>query len=373
MDYRILGRTGLNVSEIGLGTEYLVGQPRPAVVDVIRAAVDQGVNYIDLVFSFPDYLDNLSVALQGRREQVILTGHLGSTARNGQYAKSRSPKKSEPFFLDLLARLGTDYVDVLFLHNCDTQKDYDQLTKPAAQLELARRLQIEGKARFIGFSGHTVSTALQAIKSGVVDVLMFPINLAANAVPGKKELLQSCVSHNVGLVAMKPYAGGKLLNKQRTVRMARYQMGGQALELKKTTPITPVQCLAYVLSQVGVSTTVPGCASLEQLAATLAYGQATAEARDFSVLVADFAQYVVGECVYCNHCLPCPAQIDIGRTIRLLDMAQQPLSVALQAAYAALPAKASACEDCGVCTERCPFGVDVTGRMRQTVALFEGL
>jgi predicted aldo/keto reductase-like oxidoreductase len=371
MEYRTLGRTGLEVSAIGLGTEYLNGQPRETVVSVVREAIEQGVNYFDVVFSLPNYLDNLGVALQGHRERVILTGHLGSTEQNGQYRKSRSPKQSEPVFLDLLSRLNTDYVDILFLHNCDSQKDYDQLTKPRGQMELAQHLQQAGQARFIGFSGHTVATALQAIESGVVDVLMVPVNLAANAVPGKKDLLKACVAHNVGVVAMKPFAGGKLLQKQRTVRMSGYQMGGQALNLKKSAPITPVQCLAYVLAQVGVCTTVPGCANLEQLAAALAYGPATEEEKDFSALVADFQQYVEGECVYCNHCLPCPEMIDIGQTIRLLEMAQQHLTVELQAGYEALPAKASDCVECGVCVERCPFGVDVTTKMRQAVALFE--
>ncbi|MBN1217563.1 MAG: aldo/keto reductase [Anaerolineae bacterium] len=372
MEYRTLGRTGLEVSVVGLGTEYLNGQSRENVVSVIREAIDRGVNYIDLVFSFPDYLNNLSEALRGRREQVILTGHLGSTERNGQYRKTRSPKQSEQAFREFLARLDTDYVDILFLHNCDKQKDYDQLTKPRGQMELAQRLRQAGQARFIGFSGHTVSTALQAIESGVVDVLMLPVNLAANAVPGKKDLLKACVAHNVGVVAMKPFAGGKLLQKQRTVRMSGYQMGGQSLNLKKSAPITPVQCLAYVLAQVGVCTTVPGCANLEQLDAALAYRQATEAEKDFSSLLADFQQYVAGECVYCNHCLPCPERIDIGQTIRLLEMAQRQLTAELQAEYEALPAKASACEECGVCVERCPFGVEVTAKMRQAVALFEG-
>lgn len=367
-----LGRTGLDVGTIGLGTEYLNGQPRETVVSVVQEAIERGVNYLDIVFSFPEYLDNLAVALQGRRERVILTGHLGSTAKNGQYQKSRSVKKSEVYFLDLLSRLGTDYVDVLFLHNCDTQKDYDKLMNPSGILGLAHRLQQEGKARFIGFSGHTVATTLQAVESDHVDVLMFPISMVAHAAPGKLDLFKACVKHNVGLVAMKPYAGGKLLSKERTIRVARYMTGGaEAFKVKKSAPITPVQCLSYVLSQVGVCTTVPGCKNLEQLTAALAYWEATEEERDFSAILSDFQQYVTGECVYCNHCLPCPSEIDVGQTVRLFEMAQQHLTAELQAAYDALPARASDCVECGACTERCPFGVDVISRMGQAVELFE--
>jgi predicted aldo/keto reductase-like oxidoreductase len=285
VDYRKLGRTGLEVSAIGLGTEYLKGQPPETVVSVVREAIEHGVNYFDVVFSFPDYLDNLAVGFQGQRERVILTGHLGSTVKDGQYCRSRSPKKSEPFLLEVLARLGTDYVDIHFLHNSNRQRDYDTLMKPGGLLDLARRLQQEGKARFIGFSGHTLDTALQVVESGEIDVLMFPINLAGNATPGKKDLFKACVAHDVGLVAMKPYAGGKLLRKERSVRIAGYSTSGAAVNIKKSKPITPVQCLAYVLAQVGISTAVPGCADSAQLAAALAYASAAEEEKDFSGLL----------------------------------------------------------------------------------------
>jgi predicted aldo/keto reductase-like oxidoreductase len=371
MEYRKLGRTGLDVSAIGLGTEYLNKQPRETVVAVIREAIERGVNYVDLVFSFPEYLDNMSAALKGRRERVVLTGHLGSTEKDGQYHKTRSVKKSETFFLDLLSRLDTDYVDVLFLHNFNSVKDYDRVMQSKGLLELARRLRQEGKARFIGISAHSIKVARKAVESGQIDVLMFPIHIAANVVPGKRDLLKTCVTHNVGLVAMKPFAGGKLLSKQRTVRMAGYQMGGSALKLKKPEPITPVQCLSYVLSQVGVCTTVPGCKDPEQLSAALAYLEATEEGRDFGAILSDFQQYVTGECVYCNHCLPCPSEIDIGQTIRLLETAQQHLTAELQVDYDALPAKASDCVECGECMERCPFDVDVISKMRETVELFK--
>jgi len=85
----------------------------------------------------------------------------------------------------------------------------------------------------------------------------------------------------------------------------------------------------------------------------------------------DFGRYVDGECVYCNHCLPCPALIDIGQVNRLLDAAQLGITESLRSAYRALPVAASACTECGVCVERCPFGVEVVVRMRQAADIFE--
>jgi predicted aldo/keto reductase-like oxidoreductase len=360
----------LDVSAVSLGTEYLINIPREDVVGVIHEAIAQGINYFDLFFAQAEFRDNMGAAFKGYRDNVFLAAHLGASDVDGQYKKTRTLKTSEAFFHDFLTRYDTDYVDVLVLHNSDGQKDYDRLLKPNGLRDMALRFQQEGKARFIGFSGHTVSTALQAVESGVIDMLMYPINLAAHAVPGKQGLLKACASHAVGLVAMKPYAGGKLLNEERTVRMAHYHVGGEAYEIKKQKAITPVQCLAYTLSQVGVSTAIPGCANLDHLADALAYLEASEAERDFSMHLADFEQYIEGECVYCNHCLPCPAVIDIGQVNRLLDLAQQALTPEVRAAYDGLASKASDCTQCGVCEDRCPFGVGVMARMEQAAEWF---
>ena len=370
MNYKKLGRTGLDVSAIGLGTEYLNGQPRQTVVSVVHEAIEHGINYIDLLFAFPEYRDNFGAALQGRRERLILAGHLGSTIKDGQYCKTRSAKKSELFFLDLLSRLGTDYVDIVFLHNFNTVKDYDSVMKPRGLMDLARRFQQEGKARFIGISAHSIAVATKAIGSGMIDVLMFPVNLAGNAMPGQKELLSLCARRGVGLVAMKPFAGGKLLQKG-TIRVAKYQTGGESYKQKITTEITPVQCLSYVLAQTGVCTTIPGVKDNAELAAALHTLEATDAERDYSAIISDFGRYEEGECVYCNHCLPCPAIIDIAQINRLVDTAQRGLSEELRMAYDVFLVKASACTECGACVERCPFGVDVISKMRQAVGLFE--
>ncbi len=371
MEFRKLGRTKLNVSAIGLGTEYLYGQPRETVVSVVHEAIERGVNYLDLLFGFPEYRDNFGAALQGRRERVILAGHLGSAVKDGQYYKTRSAKKSETFLLDLLSRLGTDYIDIAILHNFRTVKDYDGVMKPGGLMDLARRLKQEGKARFIGISTHSVAVASRATESGQIDVVMFPVNLLGNAMPGRRELLNLCARREVGVVAMKPFGGGKLLRQKGTFRAAKYQTGGESFKARITSDVTPARCLGYVLAQAGVSTVIPGVKDNAELAAALHTLEASEVERDFSAIVADLSQYREGECVYCNHCLPCPVVIDIGQISRLLDAAQQGMTGALQVAYGALPVKASACTECGACVARCPFGVDVMANMRQAIAWFE--
>lgn len=370
MNTRILGRTGAAVSTISMGTEYLINKPQEHVDAVIHTAIERGINYFDVFYGQGFVREIYGRAFAGYRDRVMLTAHLGAVEENGDSARSRDPKLSQHFFHEYLRPMQTDYVDVLFLHNSDGQEDYDTIMAPGGLADLAQQLQEQGKARFVGFSGHTVSTARQAAESGIVDVLMFPVNLTANAVPGKRELLQACASNNVALVAMKPFAGGRLLQPETRVSLETWQMGGEGAEFQKERPITPVQCLHYVLSQVGVSTAVPGFQTVEQLDQGMAYYEATEEEKDFSGLLAAFAQYQTGDCVYCNHCLPCPMAIDIGRVNRLYDMASVTMTDALRADYAALDSNAYDCIQCGTCEERCPFGVAVIDKMEKAAALF---
>jgi predicted aldo/keto reductase-like oxidoreductase len=369
--YTKLGRTGLDVSVIGIGMEHMRGQPRETVVSVVREAIERGVTYFDVIFAMADYLDNMAVALKGRRDRVLLTAHLGSTEREGQYMKSRSVRRCETFFLDYLRRVGTDYVDVLFLHNFNSAGDWRGVAKPGGILELAQRFREQGKARTIGISGHYVEPLKMAIDSGQVDVVMFPISLFNHAMPGRQALVDLCIQEKIGLVAMKPYGGGKLLNSRGTLRVPKYQTSGKAFKTKITSEITPAQCLSYVQAQLGVSVALTGVKNSAELAAAIQALKETRAERDFSDLLTRFGRYKEGECVYCNHCLPCPAVIDIGQVLRMVDLAQWGVTTELQRAYDRLPVRASACTACEACEARCPFGVEVVANMRRAVTLFE--
>jgi predicted aldo/keto reductase-like oxidoreductase len=370
MNYTELGRTGLAASVISIGTEHMRGQPRETVVPTLRAAVERGVNYFDIIFAMPEYLDHMAEGLRGFRERVLLAAHLGSTDRGGQYYKTRTVGRCESSFLDVLRRLGTGYVDVLFLHNFNALNDWDRASR-SGYLDLAHRLQQDGKARFLGVSGHYHSILEMAVESGLVDLIMLPVNLFNHAMPGRSDLLDLCARQDIGVVAMKPFGGGKLLNKRGSLRVPKYQTGGEAFQVKIAGEVTSAQCLSYVLAQRGVSVALPGVKNEEELAAALHALEASEAERDFSRLLAGLGRYVEGECTYCNHCLPCPVVIDIGQVNRLLDLAEFGLTASLQAAYTALPVTASACTECGACTTRCPFGVDVIPRMHQAMELFE--
>ncbi|MFC2105056.1 aldo/keto reductase [Candidatus Bipolaricaulota bacterium] len=376
MQYRTLGRTNLEVSEIGLGTEFLLGLEGKDAIGVVHEALESGINYVDMFWAHPEFRDNMGAALRGQRKRALITAHLGSTLRDGQYVVSRDPDRCTEFFEDFLARTEIDHVDVLFLHNCNTPEDCDAVLAPGGLHDLAKLLCKQGKARFIGLSSHSVPTALRVIESGAIDVLMFPINLASYAVPGKQQLMAACSEHNVGLVAMKAFGGGSLLRDKRVIELEDYQMGrqemaGAASHYAKPANITPIQCLAYVLDQQDVTTVVPGCRSVVELNGVLGYYSANSKQRDYAPILPAFAEFATGECVYCNHCLPCPARIDIGGLIRLLEQALDGLTDELRDAYANLASQATDCTRCEQCSKRCPFGVDVVAKMVKAHEVFE--
>jgi predicted aldo/keto reductase-like oxidoreductase len=376
--YRKLGRSGIDVGVVGLGAEYLEKAPRELIVSIVDEMVEHGANYVDLFMASPGVRDNFGFALKGRREKVMVAGHLGATMKNDQYSRSRRLDLCQQFFDDLLTRLQTDYIDILMLHFIDEEEDLDRVFAPDGVLDLARRLQREGKARLIGMSSHSVPVSLKAVNSGSIDVLMFPVNPAVDTLPGdvpvdsiwteaayrpkgapepaagRRELYHACATQGAAIAAMKPYSAGWLFNKDNPSGIV----------------LTPVQCLSYALSQPGVATVLPGCSSVDHLKQALEYLTATDEQKDYSAIDVNEVWKLRGSCMYCNHCLPCPVHIDIGATTRLADTAGYQMAKGLAGEYEAMPVPASACTECGVCVDRCPFEVDVIANMKRAEAVF---
>ena len=152
-------------------------------------------------FAQSQFRDNMGAAFKGYRDKAILAAHLGAADINGQYEKTRDLKISEQFFHDFLKRFKTDYTDILFLHNCDTNDDYKKVMNKNGLLDLAKRFKKEGKTRYIAYSGHNTATSLRAVESGKIDVLMFSVNFTNHTMFDKNKLLEACVANNVGLVA----------------------------------------------------------------------------------------------------------------------------------------------------------------------------
>ena len=380
MEYRQLGRTGLLVSEIGMGCEGFVGKRDEQVREMVDAMEAGGVNCIDLYTPNPEFRSSLGRALRGRREKFILQAHLCTIWKDGQYKRTRDLDEVKAGFADQLRRLETDHAEIGMIHYVDSLADWETV-RTGGVLDYAGELKARGVIRAVGLSSHNPEVALAAVNSGAVEVLMFSINPCydlqpagedveqlwneknyeqplVNMDPQRQELYETCQRLGVGITVMKAFGGGDLLN-------AELSPAGRALTL--------CQCLHYALTRPGVASVMSGARNLEELKTSIAYEDAPEAERDYAAALAALPRISwVGHCMYCGHCAPCPVGIDVASVTKFLNLtrAQGMMPETVREHYAALPHHGGECVGCGACEARCPFSVPIRENMRQAAAVF---
>ena len=330
--------------------------------------------------SEPNVRTNIGKALAGRRERWFIQGHIGSTWQNGQYVRTRDVDICRAAFEDLLARLQTDYIDLGMIHFIDTESDWEAAVN-GPYMQYVNELKESGKIRHIGMSTHNPEMAKRAVESGLVEMMLFSINPAFDLLPptddlnnyfaeeyqnglggidpARAELYKLCEQNDVGLTVMKGFAGGRLFDAKRSPF-------GVAL--------TPVQCIHYCLTRPAVASIMVGYDTAEHVKQAVSYESASAEEKDYATVLANAPKHTFGqgECTYCGHCKPCPAEIDIAMVNKYYDLAamQPNVPATIKEHYLALEHTADACIGCKSCESRCPFGVKIAERMMKTAELF---
>ncbi len=365
MEYRQLphGTPRETFNVLGLGMAGIGKASAAEIEAVVRKAIDHGINFFDLCTSGAVYVP-FARAIQGQREKVFLQVHFGAVYdENGEYGWCRDFETIKKTFLWELETLKTDYVDFGFLHCVDELEDFHKLVEIGV-LDYLKELKANGTVRHIGFSSHTPAVANHILDTGLVDMMMFSINPAYDFEKGddygigsvreRQELFARCQRDGIGISVMKPFFAGQLLR-------ADQSPFGVALN--------HYQCLQYALDRPGVLVAVPGVQSMEQLDTLLGFENASPEEKDYSVIATFTADTITGTCVYCNHCQPCPAGIDIGLVNKYYDLALAGDDLAANH-YDKLSVTADACLQCGHCDSRCPFDVKQMDRMRKIAQKF---
>jgi aryl-alcohol dehydrogenase-like predicted oxidoreductase len=243
---RKLGRTGLQVPILGLGTAPLGTLPddqEEAAVAVVRRAFELGVRYFDTAPSYDQHRAErrLGKALAGKRDQVVLA------TKSFLLPKEKALAELD----DSLRTLGTDHVDVFQVHAIGDAADRQRKLDPEkGTLAAALAAQKAGKCRFVGFTGHAEPDVIaQALDDFAFDTLLVPVNCADPLwVSFVQTVLPKAKAKGTAVVAMKVFAAGKLL---------------------ETGVVTAAECLRYALSQ-EIAVAVPGCRTIAEIEADAA-------------------------------------------------------------------------------------------------------
>jgi Predicted oxidoreductases of the aldo/keto reductase family len=378
MLYQELGKTGKKVSAIGLGCEHLDLKPYEQVEETIKMALEQGVNIFDVFMPGKEVRENVAKALGNKRKEVFIQGHIGSTDINKQYDISRDMPTVKKYFEDQLRIFG-GYIDFGMMFFIDSEDDYKNVFETEFVTYV---MQMKGKGYIghIGFSSHNPVTAMKAINTGVPEMMMFSINPAFDMLPSEEyvfdhfdkgfgsdlfrgidpqraDLYKLCTQKQIGITVMKTLGGGKLLSAEHT-------------PFEK--PLTIAQCVHYALSRPAVASVLLGCKTAEEMKGAMEYFNLSEEEKDYTYILNTIRNDFKGHCVYCNHCQPCPSEIDIATVNKYLDIAELDttnISPSIRSHYASLEHGGNECIACGNCESRCPFGVSIIENMAKAETL----
>lgn len=383
MRYRRLGKTNLQVSEIGFGAEWLTEMTDDEARGLFARAQSLGVNIVDCWMADPAVRSRLGYVLEGVRDQWIIQGHVGSTWQNGQYERSRALDIVRKSFDDQLTRLRTSYVDLGMIHYVDDPEEFREIMA-GEFFEYVQELLDSGRILHVGLSTHNPDVVKLAALDGRIEAVMFSVNPAYDLMPPtddvevffgdydeslkgmdptRAEAYALCENNDIGITVMKGYAGGRLLD-------AAKSPFGVAL--------TPLQCLHYALTRPAVSSVLAGFSKSEHIDEACSYELANGELLGYANVLAQAPKHTYsGQCTYCGHCAPCSEGINIALANKFLDLAeiqvdsQKDVPKSVRQHYLALePATASACTACRACEPNCPFGVPIADRMAAALELF---
>jgi predicted aldo/keto reductase-like oxidoreductase len=334
--YRRLGRTGLSVSELGLGGGGLRVSSTEYAVRLVHRALELGVTYFDTAPGYGDSEIKLGIALEGRRQGVVLA--------------TKTPAfTADEFWRTLdasLSRLRTDHVDVLQVHDTSSPEIFERRVAGGVFDALAQA-KSQGLTRFIGVTGHRHAVLVEALNRYDLDTVLTIMNVIERE--ATRELIPLTQQRNLGMVVMKPLAFGR---------------------------IDPRLALRFLLTQ-PISCAIPGASRFDWLEENVA----TVDLPPLSPSELDEIERLRAgleheRCRICALCEPCPKGVPIGMALGTYRFYTDVKNMGHERAWAFpwgewarehLPGELArvtstieSCDYCGECEAKCPHGLPVS-------------
>jgi predicted aldo/keto reductase-like oxidoreductase len=332
---RRLGRTGIEVTCVGIGCLPLTGLDEQEASAVLNESLDLGVNFIDTA--------------RGYRESEALIGAAVSSRRGEYYLATKTRAKSEESIMEelhtSLKNLRTDSIDLYQIHYVNSSDELNMVLRKGGPLDVFKKLRRQGIIRFIGITGHNAAVMLEAARSGEFDTVQAAFSYIEKG-PDVFDLIDYCRDHNVGFIDQKPLAGGALT-------------------------CAPA-ALKWIL-QHPVSIVIPGMVKVEQVHENIQisggdFSLSDEETQELERITSELDRDFCRRCYYCHPA--CPEEIRIGVVLEFYGKARYPENLELARRwYGGMKKSAADCTECGNCLSECPYELPIIDMLKEAHAL----
>ena len=377
MKYRTFEKTGEKISLLGFGamrlpiiSGNLLKINEKEAIQMIRSAIDRGINYVDTAYMNHDGASEVVVgkALKdGYREKVLVADKM-------PVWMAKTEEDVEKIFNDQLERLDVDCIDMYLVHNINSA--VWQRALKFNTLAFLEKKKAEGKIKHIGFSFHDEFEVFEeVIKAYPWDFCQIQLNyMDADFQAGVKGL-KLAGSLNIPVIIMEPLKGGKLTDK--------LPQSIQSFWDQSPVKRTPAEwALRWASDFPEVLTILSGMTSMEQLDENIRilndaepYSLSAAEHKTIDNVANEYNKLIQYSCTACKYCMPCPFEVEIPSIIGfyndwyLFDGNQKIKRDFLT--WIPSKSRPSICEGCKVCEGHCPQQLPVSEIMAKAAALFE--
>ncbi len=333
MQYRILGKTGLKVSQLGFGGIPIQRIDAEGTKVLMQKLMDAGVNYIDTARGYTVSEEYLGFALEGIRDRFVLATKSMARDKEGMAKDVQISLKN----------LRTDYIDLYQIHN-PSMAQFEQVIAPGGALEALLEARAAGKIGHIGITMHDLGVFEKALECDWVETIMFPYNIVETQA---EALIAKCAEKNIGFVCMKPLAGGAIEDATLAMR--------------------------FIGANQNVTVNIPGMADVAEVEQNIAAANDESPLTEAEIAAMQKIRDELGTnfCRRCNYCQPCTAGVNISGAF-LFEGYYNRYGLQDWAAgrYLAMPKTASDCVDCGVCEERCPYNLPIREMLKRVAKTF---
>ncbi len=329
-----LGKTDMMVSRVGFGGIPIQRLTEDEAVTVVRRCLDLGVTFIDSSHAYTSSEERIGKAIAGRREGLVLSTRTISRTRDGADSD-----------LNLsLERLGTDYIDLYHIHGVNNLDSLKTILVPGGSMETLRKAKRDGVVKHIGLTTHSLDVAKESVKSGHFETVMVALNFVNDA--AANELLPLAKEHDVGIIAMKPLAGGMLDN----VTLAfKYLLG-----FPEVLPLVGIDKTEYIEEIVHI--------------VEAPWSMSETEQHEMKRLKEELGTRF---CRSCDYCQPCSEGIMISTVLNAQSFVKRnPPELIFTGRLVEVIGQVANCQRCGECETRCPYGLPIMDMIKEEADWF---